>query len=67
MTPGNGSKCQEFYDLLGCITCMNFPKGGGGSGDTVGIRKQNNPNPRELDRPPRLGDGKLDTFLENLN
>ena len=28
----------------------------------MGIRQQNNPNPRELDRTPRQGMEKLDTF-----
>ena len=33
-----------------------------GWGDTGGIRSQNNPNPRELNRTPRHGGGKFDTF-----
>ena len=50
----------------------NFPqrRGGGGGGggaveDTLGIRQQNNPNPRELDGAPRHGIGKLDTFSKS--
>ena len=36
--------------------------GGEGGGDTLEIRQQNNPNPRELDSTPRRVMGKLDTF-----
>ena len=45
-----------------------FPqRGGGGGGDTLGIRQQNNPNPRELDGTPRHGMGNYILFLELLN
>ena len=32
-------------------------------GNTVGIRLQNNPNPQELDRTPRLGVENLILFI----
>ena len=41
-----------------------FPQRGDG-GDTGVIRQQNSPNPWELDRTPRHGGGKLDTFSES--
>ena len=46
-------------------TYQYFPPdwgGGGGGGDTMEIRHQNNPSPRELDKTHRQGVGKLDTF-----
>ena len=50
------------YDELYAPINISPQRGGGGSSDTLGIRQQNNPNPQELDRTPRHGMGKLDTF-----
>ena len=37
--------------------------GGGGAADTMGIRHQNNPSPRELDKTPRQGEEEIRYFL----
>ena len=47
---------EEVTKLLKYLNPSNapiniFPQKGGGGGDTLGIRQQNNPNPRGLNRP----------------
>ena len=48
------TKLRNLVTLISYAPINIFPqRGRGGGGDTLGIRQQNNPSPRGLDRTPK--------------